>query len=231
MSRRTESEGINVHRFYDNPSYFAKTEHGKSIAWTGSHPTLIHYPLADYIGGPELCAQLTREVRNINGLVGDEHVRWIKPQYWHSTVFSAVHSGNPDVISQSRDISDVIAALVSRLRPYVLVFSRIIITSDGGIIATAYSNSTEPASLREKLREFAPAASASRSVHITLGHLTMAIPPPSAAALIRYGRKFLGDARILGQLKIDFLTYGLYHGPFLSMRVESLVRIRFGSGF
>jgi hypothetical protein len=230
LSDQTETDGIDLQGFYDNQSYFAKNEQGDAVAHRGSHPTLIHWPLSDYDGGGGLRDQLIHLTETVDSLVGCGVVQWVRPDHWHSTVFSPVHSGDPILISQTEtDIAPLVCAEVPKTKPYVLSFTRIIVKPEGGVVAVAYAHDEELNSLRARLLALDPrTAYAPKYVHITLGHLVKPVTRNQTAELTQFTRTFRDDRTAIGQIAVDFLTYGMYHAPFLEMTVEEIFRLWFG---
>jgi hypothetical protein len=229
VSDKTEKSGINVALFYNNASYFGKDAQGKRIAWSGSHPTLVHWPLGQYEGGEALIAAFLDMQQSITAIIGERCVRWIKPENWHCTVFSPVHSGNPAVISTAEtEISELVCREVPEIQPYLLTMTRIIVTNDGGVIASGYANSHHLDVLRKRLQASCPTGSAPSTIHFTLGHLVSQIEPNLGNQLNKFIRGFGDDTTVLGQIHIEFLTYALYRAPFLEMRIEELFSLRIG---
>lgn len=228
ISDATESKGIDLQLFYDKPSYFGKNESGVIIPWRGSHQTLIHWPLADYLGGPALLEALASWTREVDAIAGTGSIQWIRPEYWHSTVFSPVHSSNPEVIAQSQtDIAETVGVEVPRTKPYLLRFSRIIITVDGGLLAVAYVSNDQLDALRARLLRLIPVDHVSPIVHITLGHFTREMARTSVVRLCQFARQFRNDSIVIGEIAVPYLTLGIYHAPFLDMKVEEILRLGF----
>lgn len=229
MADVTQNEGIDLEHFYNNPSYFGTNDLGAKIAWTGSHQALIHWPLVDYRGGSALVDEIIGLTRHVNAIASSGFIRWVQPQYWHSTVFSPVHSGDPKVIEQSpRDISALVCREILHTKRYSLKFTRIIITHDGGVLAVAYGDNDELDGLRARLKSSMPIGHASPIVHITLGHFTRMPAPTTVSCLTEFAGRFRGDMLVIGEIQIDFLTLGMYHAPFLEMTVEEIFRRRLG---
>lgn len=230
ISEKTENRGINLALFYDNASYFGKDAEGKPIAWSGSHPTLAHWPLARYEGGEALTAAFLDIQQSITAIIGERCIRWIKPENWHCTGFSPVHSGNPAVIrTAATDISELVRREVPEIQPYLLTMTRIVLTHDGGVLATGYANNHHLDVLRQRLKTSLPTGSAPPTIHFTLGHLVLQIEPDFLNQLNELLRGFRNDTTVLGQVHIDFLTYALYRAPFLDMRIDELFTVRMGS--
>lgn len=224
------SSGIDIDRFFGNPSYFKIDCHGNRNELAGRHITTVHFPIEGYEGGVALTRRFTREVAQIETLVGPGAARWIAEQSRHSTVFSPVHSSNPDKIAAAAAILDHerVRRELRETRSYLLRFTRILVTASGAVIAVAHPSDGELAGLRRRLEAVCPGAKAGELVHVTLGQL---VSPPNLAEMGRlkdYVRSFSADAVVLGQLKVDFLTYGDYVGPFLGMTIHevSLERLR-----
>ena len=216
-----ESDGIQIDRFHNNPSYFRRDADGKPVPLQGSHPTLIHWPLARYVGGHALMATLTERIRDVEKIVSDGSIAWIAPSHWHSTVFTPVHSSDPDVIaSANTDISEIVRRELTLTQPYDIVFTRLILTSDCGIKAAGYAVGSELDSLRERLRTAVPGGTASALVHISLGNFLRLPSSECLPSLKSFARQFLNDTVVLGRLKVDFLTYAIYTGPFIHMTVQ-----------
>jgi hypothetical protein len=229
ISEKTEKSGINLALFYDNPSYFGKDSEGKSTAWTGTHPVLVHWPLGHYQGGKDLTVSVLDLQQSITEIIGARCIRWIKPENWHCTVFSPVHSGNPAVISAAEtDISEFVSREVPILETYLLTMTRIIVTNDGGLLATGYASSHHLDTLRKRLKASFPAGSAPSTIHVTLGHFVLPIEQNLENRLNGFIRRFQDDTTVLGQLHIEFLTYAAYRAPFLEMRIEKLFKVRIG---
>ncbi len=232
ISEKTENDGINIALFFENSSYFGRDSEGKIIPWKGSHPTLVHWPLRDYCGGDALHAAFIDSQRAITAIVGERHIRWVKPENWHSTVFSPVHSGNPDVISAAKtNISEFVRREVSMSKPYLLTMTRIILTNDGGVLAAGYASSPQLDILRRRLKVYAPDGTTLSTIHITLGHLVLPIERSVENQLNDFMCRFRNDLTVLGQIQVEFLTYANYRAPFLEMRIEELFKYRFGRGF
>jgi hypothetical protein len=232
ISEKTENDGINLGLFFENPSYFGRDSEGRITPWSGSHPTLVHWPLRDYGGGDALSVAFTDRQRAITAIVGETCIRWVRPENWHSTVFSPVHSGNPDVISAAKtDISELVRREVPMIEPYVLTMTRIIVTNDGGVLAAGYASSHQLDILRTRLKASAPTGSTPSTIHITLGHLVLPIEQSVENQLNDFVRGFRNDLTVLGQIHVEFLTYAIYRAPFVEMRIEELFKCRFGKGF
>jgi len=228
LSDKTEANCIDLQAFYNDPSYFHKSEHGQSQALSGCHSTLIHWPLCDYQGGSALQSQLVDRTTKIASLVGRDCIQWVRSEYWHSTIFSPVHSSNPAVISRHTvNVAPVLHTEVPKTLPYILSFTRIVITADGTLLAVAYAHNEQLNSLRERLLRLVPGSSAPPIVHITLGHLVTQPTRETEARLNRLARSFRDDRMILGQIAVDFLMYGIYRGPFLEMKVEGILKLPF----
>jgi len=222
-------EGIDLDRFFRNPSYFKTDSHGNRIELAGRHATTVHFPFAEYSGGADLSSTLAMEVERIEALVGAGAARWIAPQSWHSTVFSPVHSSDPEVIAAAEaqlDHERIRRALRST-QPYFLTFTRLLITTAGAVVAVAHPSNDQLTDLRQRLEAVCPGGRSGPLVHITLGQL---VSPPGDAvveALKAYVRSFAADAVILGRIHVDFLTYAEYRGPFLAMTIHEICREHF----
>lgn len=224
-----EAEGIRLDRFYGNPSYFRRGPDGVITPLAGSHPTLVHWPLESYAGGSGLVAELERRAGALDELVGDGSIGWIEKPYWHSTVFSPVHSSDPErILAVKTDMADVVREHLAMTPPYELVFTRILITADCGIKAVGYCGGSSLESLRERLRAAVPHGSASALVHISLGNFLKEPPADCLPGLRSFLRTFGEDRVVLGRLTVDALSYAIYHGPFIRMRVEPVFRVPLG---
>ena len=230
ISDQTQEKGIDLPRFYNNPSYFTRNNRGETIALHGSHPSLVHWPLTKYKGGTSLRHQLTRLSESVDALARRAGIQWVQPDHWHSTVFSAVHSSDPIVISQAiTDISQIVRAEFQKTTPYVLSFTRIIVTEDGGVLAVGYAHNHQLDSLRARLLKAFPDGAGSDMVHVTLGHLVQPLDRHITSELNNFTRMFRDDRTLLGQIAVDFLTYAMYQGPFLQMTIEKLFTFPLGS--
>src|SRR5262245_33902833 len=78
--------GVEPSQLFDNDSYYRRDGDGNLIELCGSHPTLIHWPLAEYDGGKELVLRLEQEASKITEIAGSWNVVWVNPRYWHCTV-------------------------------------------------------------------------------------------------------------------------------------------------
>jgi len=242
MSACMECHGIDLEKFYNNPSYFGRGAMGSVIPWKGRHPSLVHWPLIGYAGGVALRDALTGCTRSIESIAGGECLQWVKPENWHSTVFSPVHSSNPEVIAAVKtDFADSARVEALAAQPYVLTFTRLIVTDDGGFVAAGYANNVQLDSLRERLlqsllSDYARDGIHPRyeirlpdKIHITLGHLVKPVERHVEDQLTGFARQFRDDGTVLGQLSVDFLTYAMYHAPFLEMRIEEIFRCQLGA--
>lgn len=223
VSDQTEGNGINLRKFYDNRSYFRKADNNRAVAFRGSHPTLVHWPLGNYSGGDDFCDHLAKLQAKLGSLIKPESIQWVKPYYWHSTAFSPVHSTDPDVIKEKLgNPVPYFLAEVPQTKPYILSFTRIVVTEEGGVLATAYAHNDELTSLRTRLLNLIPNGHISSLIHITMGHLVKGISDRNMAELNQFTRAFRDDQTIIGQLFINFLTCARYKGPFLEMTIERI---------
>jgi hypothetical protein len=221
----THREGIDLDRFFSNPSYFGKDQLGNVIEWAGHHQALLHWPLVEYRGGPALIESFKVRTHEVAEIAGSDSIRWVEPEHWHSTVFSPVHSSDPKVIGYPiRDISKEVSAVLNGAASYMLRFTRVAVTNEGGILAVAFTNTDEVDRIREGLSISVPSGHASPLVHVTLGHFIQPLGRTAVNALNEFTRAFKGDSIVLGQVEVRFLTLALYYAPFLQMKVEELSR-------
>jgi len=219
-------EGMDLDRFFENPSYFQTDRHGNRIELAGRHTTTAHFPFAEYDGGADLSSTLAMEVERLKALVGAGAARWIAPQNWHSTVFSPVHSSDPEVIAEAEARLDHerIQRELRSTRPYFLTFTRLLITTAGGVVAVAHPSNGQLTALRQRLEAVCPGGKSGPLVHITLGQLVSPPSPAELEGLKAYVRSFALDAVILGRIRVDFLAYVEYRGPFLAMTIHEICR-------
>ena len=219
-----DTDGMDLSLFFGNPSYFGKDSDGHVVAHAGSHPTLVHWPIEGYDGGSSLLDRLARESRVVQELTGAT-TTWVDRQHWHSTVFSPVHSSDPQVIARAHtDIGDVVREEVRRTRSYVLDFTRILVMPDGGIKAVAYASSDELALLRGRLSRWIPGGSAPTLIHMSLGSFLRRPQARDLANLRVYLQGFRNDATLLGRIIVNSLTYAQYTGPFTNMTLREIER-------
>jgi hypothetical protein len=224
IAARFDTDGIDLSLFFNNPSYFTTDSHGQPIALAGSHPTLVHWPLDEYAGGTSLLNRLAQECRTIQAVTGAA-TTWVDRQYWHSTVFSPVHSSDPQVIARAlTDIGGVVREEVRQTRSYSLNFTRILVMPDGGIKAVAYASSDELTLLRRKLSELVPGGGAPKLIHMSLGSFVRAPHARDLANLQTYLHRFRNDGTPLGRIVVRYLTYAQYTGPFTNMTLRAIAR-------
>ncbi len=218
-----ESKGLDFDEFYNNPSYFEKDNEGNPIALQGSHPSLLHWPLANYEGGGELLSSLLREKQVLDDVAGPDAITWVDSKHWHSTVFSPVHSSDPKLIEKvNTDMADTVRAELEVTAPYSITFTRIVITTGVGIKAVGYASNDQVDSLRERLKRAVPHGHASPLIHISLGNICNPLHAHRVERLKNYVRPFKEDQSILGTIKVTFLTYSMYSAPFIHMSVKKI---------
>jgi len=218
--------GLDLNLFFGNPSYFRTESDGNRIELAGRHITTAHFPIPDYAGGADLSSALASEVRRIEALVGAGATRWIAPQSWHSTVFSPVHSSDPQKIAAAEARLDHVR-LRRELRhtePYSLTFTRVLVTTAGAVLAVGHASNGQLAALRRRLEAVCPGAKSGQLVHLTLGQLVSSPSHAGLEDLKAYVRSFTADTIVLGQLRVDFLAYAEYRGPFLAMTIREICR-------
>jgi hypothetical protein len=219
------SDGVDVSTFFGNSSYFGRSPRGRRRPHRGRHPTLVHWPLGDYAGGESLLRSLSKRVADLVDLTDNDTTALVVKDYWHSTVFSPVHSSDSDVIaSTNTDIGDTVQFHVTNTRAYYIEFTRIAVTTTGSILALGYASSIELERLRAALKVAVPNGVASPMIHITLGQLLRSPTESSYRALRSYLSEFSRDEIRLGRIDVEFLTYAEYIAPFLKMRLREISR-------
>ena len=220
-----ETDGIDLKLFFSNLSYFGEDENGQPVPWIGGHPTLIHWPLGDYQGGKPLLEVLWRETQTLENIAGPERIVWVRRPNWHSTVFSPVHSTDPQVIARvPTDFAEIARSELLEATPYALSFTRIVITHDAGIKAVGYAHNQQLNSLRLRLKQSMPRGHGSAMIHISLGNFVKPLEAGALKELKEYTRRYQSDQVFLGQIAVRFLTYAQYTGPFTEMTVREIFR-------
>lgn len=215
--------GADVKGFLSDREYFGVDPHGCPYPWQTQCPTLVHWPLADYPGGPALIGTITKHRDRLKDIIGPATVSWTEPEFWHSTVFAPCHSNNPaDIARAQTDISIEVVDEVARCEPYCLRFSRIVVTRRCGVLALAYADNDELDSLRRRLLARCPDGSASRLIHITLGTIAQPIANEARPALREYLMSFKDDKTNIGEINIKSLTYAIFMGPITKMSLTPI---------
>jgi hypothetical protein len=218
--------GLDLDLFYKNSSYFAVSAKEPPVPLEGSHPSLLHWPISEYDGGQNLIRSLQEGIARIDHVVGGQNVIWIDSPQWHSTVFSPIQSSDPAEISTvDTDFRDVAKKEVSGISVYTITFTRLSLTIDGTILALGYASTSDLNSLRKRLSKAIEHGHASKLIHLSLGHLVCLPSSDALDHLNQYLCNFLSDCIIIGQMQVNFLSYAMYFGPFLEMRIELIERL------
>lgn len=227
MLLRLKNDGINFRLFYDNPSYFRQTVDGPPVLIGGSHPTIAHWPISSYSGGPALLEKLSKMVSQLEAACGSGPFEWVMPQYWHNTIFSPVHSSDPSTIELHNfsGLCDSVAAAADRIRSYRINFQRLLISTDGFVIALGEPVDEELWTLRRRLKERIPCGKHAELVQITLGRVTDTIAPNGVQRAIEFLENHWNDSEPLGYIDVHFISYCTYHGPITRMRLDDGERL------
>lgn len=234
IERGLADHGIDVGMFFDDAAAFGRTEAGEPVPWQTANPFIAAYPLDGYEGGEELVTSLAAVQDEIEHLAGAGYATWLRPEDLHSTIFEIRRTMAPGPNEELADpavrerYSRELDEAVRGIRPYRLVFDRILIADNGTVIAAGYVDSGELTALREDLRGRFPGDEARRTqaVHISLGRFWKKPSPEALEALKRYVAAH--RAADLGTITVDHCAYAHFGGPITDPRVERVHTAWFG---
>ena len=217
MLNRLCVEGIDVNQFFENNKYFLTNNGREFTPLTSVHPIIAHYPLENKAAGERNDNRLLRTIENLRKNLPPDLIYWCDNTYWHSTIATILEpEPEMNVSDASEFMPNILTKQISRFSPYLLLFDRIVVSSDGSILVLGYPNDHQLLDIRELICSHISGASAPAIVHITIGRLSRQPREEELNVLIRFCATSFKRKETLLSYNVDSVAICRYHAPVLS---------------